>query len=160
MSRYREFCDSLRVGQAKAQEEQLEHEDEERTLPQAVAEVVRRMCAYFQCPEGRVRYIDPRSGIATGMLRTGTPLLPFNPEKGRHCLDFQIDVADTLEEDRHPVWAHLECAQLRHGGLELHLGPAIFQLPDEEKVLFDELAAAINRRLREGHRPGPTKVGW
>jgi hypothetical protein len=160
MSRYREFCHSLRVGQAKARAEQQEHEGEERARPQAVAEMVRRLCAYLECPEERVHYIDPRSGVATGTLRTGVPLLPFSREKGRHSLDFQIDVADAVDEGYYPVWAHLECAPLRHGGLEFHLGATTFRLPDEEKALFDELAAAINRQLREGHTLGPTKVGW
>ncbi len=160
MSRYLEFARSLRVGQAKARAEQLAREGEERARPQAVAAVVRRLCAYFECPEGQVHYIDPRSGAATGTLRTGAPLLPFNHEKGRHSLDFQIDVADPVDEEHHPVWVHLECAPLRHGGLEFHLGCATFRLPDEEKALFDELAAAINRQLREGHMLGPTKVGW
>jgi hypothetical protein len=160
MSRYREFCHSLRVGQAKARAEQQAREGEERARPQAVAEIVRRLCAYFGCPEGRVHYTDPRSGVATATAQTGAPLLPFSHEKGRHCLDFQIDVADAVDEDSHPVWAHLECAPLRHGGLEFHLGCATFRLPDEEKALFDELAAVINRQLREGHALGPTKVGW
>jgi hypothetical protein len=160
MSRYQEFSDSLWVGRAKAQEEQLKHADEERILPQAVAEVVRRMCACFQCPEERVHYIDPRSGIVTSTLRGGTPLLPFNPEKGRYGLDFQIGVAGRPEEDLYPVWVHLECAPLRPGGLEFHLGPDIFQLPDEEAALFDQLAATINRELREGYTPGPRKIGW
>jgi hypothetical protein len=160
MSRYQEFSDSLWVGRAKAQEEQLKHADEERVLPQAVAGVVRRMCAYFQCPEDRVRYIDARWGIVTGTLRGGTPWLLFNPEKGRYGLDFQIGVAGRPEEDPYPVWVHLECMPLLHGGLEFHLGPDIFQLPDEETALFDQLAATINRELREGFTPGPRKIGW
>jgi hypothetical protein len=49
---------------------------------------------------------------------------------------------------------------LRHGGLEFHLGSDIFRLPDEEKALFDQLAATINRELREGYTPGPRKIGW
>jgi hypothetical protein len=160
MSRYQEFSDSLWVGRAKAQEEQLKHADEERVLPQAVAEVVRRMCAYFQCPEERVRYIDARSGIVTGTLPGGTPLLPFNPEKGRYGLDFQIGVAGRPEEDPYPLWVHLECVPLRHGGLEFHLSSDAFQLPDEETALFDQLAATINGELREGYTPGPRKIGW
>ncbi len=160
MSRFREFCESLRIGQARAQQERLEREDKERTLPQTVAEIAGRLGAYFECPRERIRYIDARSGVVTGMLGSGTPLLPFNPEKGRHALDFSIEVAGQSEEDLHPIWIHLECVPLRHGGLEVHLGPALFQLPDEEKELFDHLAAAINRELREGHVPGPTRVGW
>jgi hypothetical protein len=159
MSKYLEFCDSLRVGQAKAQEQQLEREDEERALSQAVAGVVRRMCAYFQCPEKRLRYIDARSGIATGTLRSGTPLLSLNPENGRYCLDIQIDVAGRPEEDQHPVWVHLECAPLWHDRLEFHLGPDIFQLPDQENALFDQLAATINQELREGYMPRPRQIG-
>lgn len=160
MSRYREFCEALCVGQAKAKEERLEREDEERILPQAVAQVVRRMCASFQCPEERIRYLDARSGLVTGTLQSGTPLLLLNPEKGRYGLDFQIEVAGRPEEAPYPVWVHLECVPLRHDGLEFHLGSDIFQSPDEEKALFDQLAATINRELREGYVPGPKKIGW
>jgi hypothetical protein len=160
MSRYREFCDSLRVGQAKAREQQLEHADEERALAQAVGEVVRRLCTYWECPEERVCYIDARSGLATGTPGRGTPLLPFNPEKGRYGLDVQIGLAGRAEESPYPVWVHLECAPLRHGGLEFHLGPAVFRLPDEEEALFEQLAATINRELRAEYVSGPRKIGW
>jgi hypothetical protein len=160
MSKYLEFCNSLRFGRATAREDQLGRADEEHVLAQAVAQVVRRMCAYFQCPEERVRYLDARSGMATGAVRGGTPLLPFNPEKGRYCLDLQLGLAGRPEEEPYPVWVHLECAPLKHGGLEFHLGSAIFQLPREEHALFDELAVTINRKLREDYVPGPRRIGW
>jgi hypothetical protein len=159
MSRYAEFCESLWVGQAKTREQRLKREDEERTLPQTVADIICRMCADFQCPDERLHYMDTRSGIATGTLRDGTHLLLLDPEKGRFGVDFQIGVAGRPEDEPYPVWVHLECVPLRHGGLEFHLGSDILLWPEEEKGLFDAIAATINRELREGHVPGPRRIG-
>ena len=159
MSKYQGFCDSLWVGRAKA-EEGLDREAQERTLPQRAGEVVRRLCASFQCPEDQVRYVDACSGIATGPVRDSAPPLHYNPEKGRYGLDLDIGVRGRPEEGPQPVWVHLECVPLPHGGLEFHFGPALFQLPEEEGALFSQVAEAINRALRAGHAPGPRKVGF
>ncbi len=158
MSRYREFCESLRAGKARAEEEQLQRDDEEHGLPLAIGNIVRRMCESFRCPAERVRYVDSRSRLPTGALE-GPPLLRYDPGSGRHGLDVEIGLRDGLEEEPCPVWVHLECVPLRHGGLELHFGPNHFHLPDEEEAFFKHVADAINRELRQEHVPGPRQVG-
>lgn len=160
MPRYQEFCESLKVGKARTEEELLRQEDKERTLPLAVGEIVQRMCAAFQVPADRVRYMDSPSRLPTGTLSGGAPLLQYHPEKGRYSLDVEIGVGDRPEEAPDPVWLHLECVPLEHGGLEFRFESAIFQLPDEEGPFFDQVAAAINRDLRAGYTPGPRRIGW
>ena len=58
MSRFQEFCESLRAGKARADEEQLEREERLRDLPVALGEVFRRMCASFRCPASQAHYVD------------------------------------------------------------------------------------------------------
>jgi hypothetical protein len=160
MSRYQEFCDSLGVGQAKTEEEQAQREDEEHVLRKTVGELVRRMCASFQCPEEQVRYVEVQAGIATGALRDSELLLQFSPEKGRYGFDLEIGVRGRPPERAHPVWVHLEVVPLKHGGLEFHFGSVLFQIPEEESAFFATVAEAINQDLRAGYRPGPRKIGF
>jgi hypothetical protein len=159
MSKYQEFITSLGVGKAKAEEDRLAREDEDRNLPLVVGDFVRRMCDYFQCSADQVRYIDTRSNIPTGSLQEGVPLLRYAPERGRYCVDLEIGIGDQGKNELYPVWLHLECVPLKHGGMEVHFGPSFFQLPDEEKGLFDNIADAINEELRERYGPPPRKLG-
>jgi hypothetical protein len=94
MSKYQEFCESLRVGKAKTETEQLEREDEERTLPRAVGEVVRRLCDYCQCPIDQIRFVDTQANVVTGTLRESVPAVQFNAAKGRHYLDLEFRIED------------------------------------------------------------------
>ena len=159
MSRYREFCESLRAGQARAAEEQLQREDEEHALPSAVGQVLRRMCDHFQCPDGRAHYVDTRADVVTGQLVGAAPQLYYNPESCRRYLDLEMRVGDSPAVAGHRVWLHFEMVPLKRGGLEFYFGPERFQLPDEEKALFDRVADAINRELRAGYTPGPQRIG-
>jgi hypothetical protein len=158
MSKYQEFRESLWVGQAKTEEDQLGREDEMRSFPMEVGEIVQRMCAYFHCPVRAVRYVDIPAGLPTGSPETSAPLLPYDPEKGRYCLGVEIALGDGTEEEPYRIWLELECVPLKHGGLEFHCGPDHFQLPDEEASFFEYVAVAINRELREGHAPAPRVI--
>ncbi len=160
MSHYDEFVQSLSVGQARAEMEQQEREDEDRALPPAVGDVLQRMCASFGCPLERVRYLDAQARLATGTLRGGVPLLRYIPEKGRYGLDVEIGVGDQPHKGPHPVWLRLQVVPLRHGGMEFYLGRRYFQLPEEERAFFDHVAEAINQALREWCGPAPTKIGF
>jgi hypothetical protein len=158
MSRYRDFCESLRVGKVRCEEEQFLREEEEHSLPSTAGAVVRRMCQSFQCPAEQVRYIDGRSGLPTGTLDS-LPLLLHDPTSGRQGFDVEIKLANGPAEDRQAIWLHLECAPLRHGGIEFHFGPEHFHLPDEEEALFDHIAEVINQELRRGYIPGTRRLG-
>lgn len=160
MSKYQQFCESLWVGKARAEELQLEREEEERTLPRAVAGIVRRMCNYFQCPADQVRYVDAQANIVTGTVEDALPPVRYQPDRGRDAVDLEIRIGGPADEERYPVWLRLEFAPLKHGGLEFHFGSAAFQLPDEEQLLFDQVAEAINHELRKGYAPGPRKIGF
>jgi hypothetical protein len=160
MSTYEQFCESLRAGQISAQEEQLRRAEEERSLPPAVGDVIRRLGASFRCPAGRVRYVDTQANLVTGTLEGALPPIRYSPEKGRHCLDVEIGVGDRPAREPYPVWVHLEFVPLRHGGLEFHFGRGVFRAPDEEGALFNHIAGAINHELRKGCAPGPRKVGF
>jgi hypothetical protein len=160
MSKFQEFCESFWVGRAKTEEEQLQREDELRTLPGAVGQVVRRLVAAFQCPSERAHYVDPQAGIAVGTVQGSDPPLHFNPEQGRYSLCLEIRVGDQPGTDQYPVWLNLEFVPRKHGGLEFHFKSAIFQTPDEEEDLFQEVAEAVNQRLREGVGTAPCKIGF
>ncbi len=159
MSRYQEFCESLRVGQIKAAEEQLERQESRHALTQAVGDIVRRMCEYFQCPADRVRYLDSQANMVTGTLQGSVPPIRYDATSGRDCLDVEIGVGDEADKDLCPVRLRLEFVAPRHGGLEFHFGSTVFQLPDEERALFDRIADAIKEELRKGYMIGPRKVG-
>jgi hypothetical protein len=160
MSKYHAFCESLRVGKAKTEEEQLKQQDEAGTIPQAVAQTIKRMCEYFQCPAERVRYIDAPAKISTGTLQDALPPLQHNPDRGGYCLNLVMGLGGPKAEDQYPVWLHLEFAPLKHGGVEFHWGSAVFRLPDEETALFDSIADTINQALRSEYTPGPKKIGF
>jgi hypothetical protein len=158
MSKYQEFRESLWVGKAKTDQDRLESEDEKLAFPMEVGKIVGRMCVYFACPVQDVRYVDIPARLTTGALESGAPLLPYDPETGRYCLGVEIALRDRADEEPYPIWLDLECAPLKHGGLEFHCGPDRFQLPDEEAAFFDYLAAAINRELREAYVSAPRIV--
>jgi hypothetical protein len=159
MSRYEEFVESLSVGKARTEAEELEREERDCSLPLAVGDVLRRMCHSFRCPVDRVRYVDTRAHMGTGTLHGGAPLLRYIPEKGRYCLDVEISVAGKGIQAPYPVWIYLEVVPLRHGGMEIHLGPSFFQLPEEEQEFFDCMADCINSELRERYSPAPRRIG-
>ncbi len=160
MSRYQEFCESLRVGQIKAEEEQLERQESRHALTQAVGDVVRRMCEYFQCPADRVRFVDTQANMVTGTLPCGVPPVRYHSTSGLDCLDLEIGIGDEADKALCPVRLRLEFVAPRHGGLEFHFGSTMFQLPDEEKALFDRIADAIKEELRKGYTIGPRKLGF
>jgi hypothetical protein len=148
------------VGKAKTEAEQLEREDEERSLPLAVGGVVRRLCAYFQCPIDQIRFVDTQANVVTGMLQESVPAIRFNAAKGRHYLYLEIGIEDQPVHERYPIWLRLEFVPLKHGGFEFHVCPAIFRLPDEEEAFFHHVANAINQELRKGYTPGPKRSGF
>ena len=160
MSKYQEFSESLRVGKAKTEEEQLKQQLEERTIPRAIANTIRRMCEYFQFPAEQVRYVDAQANIVTGTLQDTVPSLQHNPDRGGYRLDLVMALGGPPTKDQYPVWLHLEFVPLKHGGLEFHCGSTIFRLPDEETALFNHVADTINQELRNGYTPGPKKIGF
>jgi hypothetical protein len=160
MSKYQEFCESLWVGKAKTEEEQLERQDEERTLPRTVGNVIQRLCQYFQCPAEQVGYVDTQANMVTGTLQDRVPPVWHDPQKGRYCLDFEMGIVGPAAQDQYPVWLHLEFVPLKHGGLEFHFGSASFRVPDEERALFNQVADAVNQELRKAYTPGPRRIGF
>ncbi len=159
MSRYQEFCESLWVGMTKAAEQQLTQEDRDRQLPHTVAQIVQRMCDSFQCPVGRVHYVDDQANIVTGTAEAKLPVFGHDPEKARSYLDIEIEIGE-LSGQVYPVRLHLEFVPLKHGGLEFHFGSHGFQIPHEERLFFDCVAEAINRELRQGFTPALRKIGF
>ncbi len=160
MSRFQEFCESLRAGKARAEEEQLEREELLRDLPVAVGEVFRRMCTSFRCPESQAHYVDVDTDTVGGTAQGSAPPIRFCPEKGRYRLGLEIRVGAPADQDHYPVWLSFEFAPLKPGGLEVHLGSSIFQLPAEEEAFFNHVADAINHQLRQGCAPAPHKIGF
>jgi len=158
MSSYREFCESLRVGKARTEEEQILRQDEEQALPLAIGAIVQRMCDSFQCPTRQVRFVDVRSNLPTGTLES-MPLFRYDPESGRYWFDVEIELRDDPDAEAYPVRLHLECAPLRHGGMEVCFGSEHFQIPEDEKAFFGCIAGAINQELRSGYAPGPRLIG-
>lgn len=159
MSRYTGFGESLAMGKARAEEEQALRDEEEYALPQMMGEIVRRMGDYFGCPAEQVGYVDPLARVSTRMREASAPPLYHNPETGLHGFDVEI-VLRHPDGEEYPVWLHLECASLRHGGVEIHFGPDHFQLPTEEEAFFDHVADAIDQSLRESYVPAPRKLGY
>jgi hypothetical protein len=154
MSKFQEFCESFLVGKAKAEADQLQRDEECRTLPLALAKIFQRMCDYFQCPPEKVHYVELEANTVANTVQDGVPPVGWNPESCRKCLALEIGIAE------HPVWLYFEFVPLKHDGFEFHFDSTIFQIPAEEKKLFDHVAETINQELRKSYTPMPRKIGF
>jgi hypothetical protein len=160
MSHYKEFCESLKVGKARTEEGQREQLEAYCHLQEAVGQVVQRMCDSFHCPREQVHYVDTRAGTVCGMVHESLPTIWFDPETGRSCVGLEIRIVEPEYEGYYPVWLGLQFVSLSRGGLEFHLGPDSYQLPEEERTFFNRVANVINEELRKGYTRGPRKIGF
>jgi hypothetical protein len=160
MSRFHEFCESLRAGKARAEEEQLRREETERILPVAVGELLQRMCDRFGCPRERAHYVDLDTNRVAGTVRGSAPPLRFDPQGGRYHLGLEIGVGEPPGEEQYPLWLRFEFAPRRQGGLECRFGSELFQVPPDEEALCDHVGNVLNEELRQGYTPGPRRIGF
>jgi len=160
MTKFDEFCDSFWVGKAKTEEERLEREDEQRRLPVAVGDVFQRMCSFLQCPEDHLHYVNPETNATAGAVGRSLPPIGFDHKKGRNIIGLELRLGEPPSRSQYPVWLRFEFVPIRHGGLEFHVGPDLFHVPDEEEKFFSRVAEAINRSLRQGYTAPTGTIGF
>ena len=108
---YDDFCESLRVGKARAAEAEAEAQDEQHVFERAVAGVVRATRERFACPAQAAHYVDPQSRLPA-MVPGDLPPLRFEPQTGRHALDLEIALHAGQGEPHDPIelpWGSCGC---------------------------------------------------